>query len=149
MGKYQLNGWQRLWVLVGVIYLVVIAIVTISVVPKRSQLISGWAYDAVDLIKAHEKVDSSNWTLRKGVFGDASDEEIVTKITTGAAKTEDKDWRIKVKELEAKHTKRLDGLLGEQLRAVGIAILVWFVPVVLLYALGYGVGWVYRGFRNR
>jgi len=110
---------------------------------------SSWASDAVDLIKTREKTGIYSWILRKEIFGDATDEEVVTRIKSGSARTTDKEWDRKVAALEAKYAKKIEDLSGEQLQTVGIAFLAWLVPLALLYLLGYGIGWVYRGFKNK
>ncbi len=149
MMKIQLNGWQRLWVLLGVIYLVAIVIVTYSVIPKHSQILSSWAYDIIDQIKTHEKLDTYNWTLRNEIFGDKSDKDIVEGTNRKAANSNDKEWQRTVQELEKKYKKQFDGLPKEQMETIGIASLVWAGSMAFLYALGFGIGWVYRGFRKK
>ena len=50
--------------------------------------------------------------------------------------------------VEREYRHKMDGLRTEQLKAVGLSFLVWIIPSLLVYILGYGVAWIVKGFQQ-
>lgn len=157
----RLNGWQRLWIVVAVLYLPVAVTVVAARLPTRSQIYSSWA-DAT-LQVAGEELRRANqhqwqdWELRERLFPKLTAEELVQKITDGARKTDLNDPTNKVRasykeeilRLESTYRPRLDALSTERAKLVGWGVLGWAGPLAILYGFGLAVGWVVRGFRQR
>ena len=76
-------------------------------------------------------------------YKDLSDEEVIKKIH---AKFKDK---IDYSEIEGDYGRKLERFSSEKAKAVGIWLLVWLIPTLATYALGWSVGWVIRGFKPR
>ncbi len=45
MALLKLNGWQRMWVVVSLLYLVAVVIFTIAFMPKRANIEQAWEYE--------------------------------------------------------------------------------------------------------
>ena len=73
----------------------------------------------------------------KHAYQDLSDERLVSRIG------------IRIGLIDFKHQQRLDSLFGEQAKFIGVGLLAWVVPSVVLYMLGWSIGWIYRGFQSR
>lgn len=156
----RLNGWQRLWLVLMILYGLVVAVVTVAFFPKESDILNSWAWDAmrvaIDDIKRTKKYDGTMWDFRDAFFKNKTDEEIVHSLTDGArninladSKTADlADYKSNILTLENKYQKQIKDLPREQLKATGMAFLVWMIPALAIYVLGYAVGWIYRGFKE-
>ena len=152
----KLNGWQRLWVLLAALYLVPVAIFTIPELPTESSIRREWAYDLLEALRRHDLIPGSTSDYRREVFKDADDEEVIDKVHKAVSimRKEDKEKKLavlvnEIGTLEKQYQDRLSGLLLRQLAIIGIGILFWLMPAVFVYLVGVGVGWVYRGFKER
>jgi len=143
----KLNGWQRLWVLASSIYLVIVGIYVVHDFPQPERLShdkelvkklspqsksflvpedkEGWQ-SAEDWGADVDMPNRSRLSFRKGVperdMAAASKEYWELISTT----TNERRWSL-----------------------IGFGALCWLVPSIALYVFGWGVGWVYRGFRNK
>lgn len=84
----RLNGWQRLWVLVSLVWLVATAAVTFFVLPKasdyRADRVTG-SLDAVGHYLERTNPDfhyEGAWTTRTTYYANLSDDELVNAPTT-------------------------------------------------------------------
>jgi hypothetical protein len=156
----RLNGWQRLWLVLTILYGLAVTAMTTVILPKESDIRSSWAWDAmrvaVDDIKRVRKYDGTTWDFRDAFFKDKTDEEVVRSLTDGArsidladSKTADlADYKSNILTLENKYQKQIKDLPREQLKATGMAFLAWMIPALAIYVLGYTAGWIYSGFKE-
>jgi hypothetical protein len=143
----RLNGWQRLWVLITVLWM--IAVVSVSYLlwpvagsiqnsdvyaqlkPEDSQrLYDRWAKYAVppDFIPDPGKtVDIGGHTVQ---FAQGLSENDMNKTAA------------------AYYAALQHILLVRRVEFGGEAIAAWSIPVAALYAIGWAVGWVRRGFQG-
>ena len=140
----KLNGWQRLWIVVAVIYLVVVCVITSMFMAKDSEIKRSWASDIIDVVKTHDKSlqDLPTWKMLN-VYrsSDLSYEEIIKKV-------KEKYSTFDYIEIDKKYEDKLASLGWERIKVASIGFLFWLVPVILAYLLGLAVGWIYRGFRE-
>ena len=158
----RLNGWQRLWVVVTAVYGLAVGVFTVSLLPTDSEVTSLWASAALgelagDIGKSLNK-DVSVWDLKESEsFKNKTDKEIAEKITENAKNINQDDpdkknlasFRKNILFIERDYQERLENVLKEQLKVIGIALLAWLLPASGLYILGYAAAWVYRGFRQK
>ena len=144
MGK--LNGWQRLWIVVAVIYLVVVCVITFFLIPKEREIRRSWASDIIDVVKTHDKSlqDQNTWEILDS-YSDLSYEEIIKAIKK---KHSTIDSTLDYIEIDKKYEDKLANLGWEQIKLASIGFLYWLVPVILAYVMGLALGWIYRGFRE-
>ena len=97
------------------------------------------------------------WEVRERLFKGASDEEIIAGVAKIAQRViEDNKFNgpasQKLKEdetqLDTKYKKQLRELPIQQLQIWGVGFLAWIIPILVIYALGMAIGWVYRGFKQ-
>jgi hypothetical protein len=127
-----MNGWQRLWVLASIVWLVPAVPVSISV----------WPADREDFkrLSATEIIDGRNGAMRPlvPVGGVMPPEGFITDPPPGGPWVFAPTAATSLREIVAHH----DTTVKE--RMLLIALLV--TPPVLVYLFGVGVAWVRRGF---
>lgn len=144
----RLNGWQRLWVVLAVIYLLPVVGFTIALFPKQRDLVSSRVYDSIRAVGEYREKNDSGFrfegafSFRAKYYSDISDDEIIKGLH--------EKWGSKVdfSKIEVEYKQKLDALPAERAKAVGIALLAWLVPVLAVYVLGLAVTWIIRGFRR-
>jgi hypothetical protein len=159
--RLRLNGWQRLWILVAVLYLPAAAAVVATQFPTTSQVYSAWADAALQVagedLRRTQQHQWQDWEIREHLFPKLTDKELVQKLTEGARKTDLNDpmkkdltrYKEKILQLESTYLPRLDALSTERVKVVGWGVLGWAGPLAILYGLGLAVAWVVRGFHQR
>lgn len=142
----KLNGWQRLWILVSAIYLVIVMItVCVNWPTENNTKITG---DEIAkflttkslniIIKDKEQTDGLKAFKEMKSFG------------TGATMTLSQSTTQK--ELEYLGND-INGAIAKILYKVRIwyvirALIAWIIPCLVVYALGLSLNWVYRGFKK-
>ena len=144
----HLNGWQRLWVLLSAIWLIIVGIFASTMIPKTSDYAAARLYDTIDAVGKHLEKENPEvhyegaWATRTKYYADLKDDEILDKLYS---KYKDS---VDFTPVEREYRHKMDGLRTEQFKTVGISFLVWVIPSLLVYILGYAVGWVFKGFRQ-
>jgi len=140
----RLNGWQRVWIVCGIIIFVIVTIVTIAVLPKRSEITSRWAYETINSVK---KPNEYAYEIRD-VYKDYDDDQLIAKIHEKYAKSGDIFDKVKFEEIDKRYKTELDGLFTEQIKHILIAFAVYFCIMLAIYGFGWSIGWIYRGFKR-
>lgn len=166
----KLNGWQRLWVVVSGLYLCFVGVYVTLTLPTPANIPHSQAfYDQLrpelkkniivtsplaeyELIPI-KPIDPHEKKTQKKLQEEWVDAEPLDHVTLPNGhvlyflsslperdKTEVKQdyWRIIEKEAREK-----------QLQYIFMALYFWAGPVIILYVLGWSVGWIYRGFREK
>ena len=133
-----MNGWQRLWVLSSVIYLALVALVTLVTLPGKS---------SVDGVKVLRHL--SDHSLE--VLAAAKNAQIRHEEDGGSVYYEAEGLNpSEAAALKADSASAAAGALREmRLHSLGLAVAAWIVPCIVIYAFGFGVAWVRRGFKRR
>jgi hypothetical protein len=157
----KLNGWQRLWIVLSGIYFLAVGSYGVLAFPDGADLEKGRAILAVELsLKA--LADSAQATgdvrselnalramkdgpvrIRSEIYGDLKDAELINRARAKF------DGKVDFSALDKRETDDADRLHHDRLEHVVRCVAWWIVPLLLLYALGYAIGWVIRGFRRR
>lgn len=144
----KLNGWQRLWVVLTIVYLLTVAWISSFTFPKASNYLSTRVYDSLDAVGHYLEKEQpgfryeGGWATRTKYYADLPEEQIVPKLH------EKYQGRVDFSPIETRYRQAIEGLAKEKLRFVGVAFLVWLTPVVAFYLLGWAAGWVLRGFKH-
>lgn len=137
-----------MWVVAAVIYAVFIALRARDSVPTQEHLDRSYALETIDSIRS---LDPSIQGLPaqdiRASYADLTDREIVKRIQErwmGKNPFQDIDF----KDIDDRYEKKSERLVREQIAVVGKAFIVWLVTVLVMYALGWSIGWIYRGFKQ-
>ena len=151
----RLNGWQRLWVVTAAVWLSLIVFVGYSDWPHAAQISKAEVYDRLDPENAREISDFYDVLARKYGGGPTGADGI--DFTPAPGETVEIDEHV-VQFNEGLTEDRLnqaskdyydvlrDLLLRERATFAGQLVAVWAFPALGLYALGWAIAWVRRGF---
>ncbi len=147
----KLNGWQRLWILVVCIYLLLVIFVSWSSFPQKSPILQDWAIAVLELEKRYDPsiTNLDSWRIRfkyseKGI----TDEQFIKKLKENSAQ-KSSQYKLDFQAIEKQYRKKMDDLYSKRIEHIGNSILFWVLPSIFLYFLGVAIGWVYKGFRSR
>ncbi len=145
-----LNGWQRLWVLVISIYLLLVSAFTWTTLPNESPLLQEWVFAILDIIKKSdsELSKADNWRIRNVLLKNGSSDEKFIRAIKAQINAKFAHHASELQAVYAMYEVRIDNLHKERLKYIGTAFLIWAIPSCLLYILGISVGWIYRGFKD-
>ena len=101
---HRLNGWQRLWVLVVVIYFFPVCLITLVTFPESAQTLPSTSQSALMFTPEELAAVGYKPPIPKSI-------------------------------------------IFETITHIGLGLLFWILPSIALYTLGWGIGWVYRGFK--
>ncbi len=153
----KLNGWQRLWILVAAIWMLLVLalawgawptparVSAADVYAKMSPSEGRWLtdYNAIMGISPAGPPGVRSWsdldnevTNRKSAYVDGQKLEF-----WGGASTEDQRQTVLAFRASLRRI-----LVKERVVLLEEAFGLWVAPLVALYALGLGIGWVSRGF---
>ena len=152
----RMNGWMRLWIVLGVLWAIPVALLGYDMRPKLDHINSSWVYEATDeiaaRISAKEGQEISGYRIREAIRErHATDELVIDWLQQMAAKPKlsQTTYAESVQKINQKYRERISGHPAE-LRAYAFkAFLVWLAPLLTLLALGFATGWIWRGFRTK
>ncbi len=168
----NLNGWQRLWVVASLLWLVALVTMLFAfgnerVIPTTSWLEAQLELDQARLqrvwvsatIKAARQASgiseqTSNAQIRRE-YQDLSDVEFVERVHTKYPSVDfepaDSAYQRRLDGLHARHQEKLENLIPTLATNIGLFLLMWISPSVGVYLLAWGgrhvVLWVWRGFK--
>jgi len=135
----KLRGWQRLWLVAAVLYLLAVALFAMSNYPKaettlhRTEFYERMGKESVSVLTAAlDSKDIVRVTMPNG-----------HEIPFAADTPKEKMQFI---------SRQYYEIVGEQAATergsfFGLTFLWWMLPVLAMYAIGAAIGWVYRGFK--
>lgn len=152
----RLNGWMRLWVVIGVLWAIPVALLGYELRPKLDQIKSSWVYEATDEIAASASaIEGQNipgYRIREGVREQyPTDDLAIAWLQQVAAKPKlsQASYSYRVGNINWKYEQRIKAHPAEVRAYILKVFLVWLIPLLAVLALGYATGWIWRGFRPR
>jgi len=157
----HLSGWQRLWVLVSATYLIAVTAVTYLEL-QSAETKSYYSHDNSFYAKLKPESLSKLAVSRRPSRGDP----LGFESSIWFVDPDDVDTNVQMPNGHVLPFRK--GVAAEQMRSIaqeylnvaqqakpdrrasiiGYAALAWIVPCVGLYFLGWGIGWVHRGFKK-
>lgn len=145
--KIALNGWQRLWVVFSVILLVFLIVAAILLFPSPR--------DISHNVSIMEKLS----TASKAKLAPADDKGIIWDDVVGlkvempnkyvlsfAKGVNESDAEIVSEEYYSILRRKV---YIKRFQFVLLALVIWLGAIGAIYAFGWSIGWVYRGFRKK
>ena len=142
---FTFNGWQRLWVLMSSLYLIIMCAYVVLQFPSPEK----YSHNSELLKKLLEEsrallvpADKEGWTDVENVGTDVEmPNGAILPFKQGVSETK---MSVAVKEYWAVVTSATN---ERRLSLAWNSILWWFIPCIAIYIFGWAIGWVYRGFR--
>lgn len=144
-----LQPWQRLWLLSGIVYLLMLAGSYYLLMPDRESIERRMVSSVTEEVRRYDGMAFAGESPRK-IFEVARSQGYADWIRATRARYRigpegnagfdkiEKDYRDAVADLPF---KRLFGVL--------VCIVAWLVPMAALYAAGFGVEWIKRGLSGK
>lgn len=148
----KLGGWQRLWVVVAVLYLLVVAGVTWSTWPASVSheytLYSRIPSEArTRILNSHVKAENEQAFIQDART--AKDAELVEMLNSHILVFRKDLPRAEAEASARAYWAEVEHVAKENRVAhLAQAIAWWAIPLALIYALGLAVRWTYRGFKQ-
>lgn len=142
----RLNGWQRLWVVLSCVWLAFALVQFAKSVPGEETAKRNAEAKATAELRAPDKQKSLDCLLERGPLPSYDDYVACDVKARDLSPAEQVALRQRIVALlpEAKADLR-----SAQLEMLGFYLLIWFVIVLLMYAMGWIAAWVVRGFRHK
>jgi len=157
MKGYKMNGWQRLWLLVAVIYFFVVAVFAAMSFPKPESIHhTQELYDRL-APEVRKKIiggtKSENFQVEKrGYLEEALKRGLIIEVEMPNKHIMVFSSELPKQEAEAAATQYWavveKSVSKQRLQHIGLAFLLWLLPALALYGFGWSIGWVYRGFKK-
>ena len=154
----KLNGWQRLWVVASIIYMIVLALFGVIVFPTPGKILHhAQFYDELPkesqskVIRADASTIPSTGTgrdLSYELFCDDPRYVVVTANNHKLCFRSDVTETEKTMIVQQYHQLLQRATRSERIEMLGYMFLIWIIPCIVLYALGMATGWIRRGFKQ-
>lgn len=151
----RLNGWQRLWVVLSIPYMLIVIVLTVANFPHQGAIsrervydtiravgLYNWMYLDVGGIKEQPYTPSEHW-VRSEYYAGLSDEEIVKLLHNEMSQ------KVNFTNIESEYKQKLDALPRRQSMTLGLGFLLLLIPSSAVYSLGLVVAWIINGFRSK
>jgi hypothetical protein len=143
--RRQVQPWQRLWLVTGILYLVALAGCYYMLMPNQQSIERTMVFSITEEVKRYD--------------GMAFAGESPAKICAAAASQGYADWIAKLRSMyrigpegdrgfarvEKEYRDAISDLPVKRNLGVTICFIAWIVPMSLLYATGLVIAWIRRG----
>ncbi len=141
-----MNGWQRIWVVSGVVLLLFIGIV-LEDIPTKKDIYRSWADQTINhTLQIDEFKNLSLGSIRNS-YSDFTDKQILEKVQSKFS-DEALGYNLDFSEINTLHEKKLEKLLFSQIKFIGFYLGIWILIMLAIYSFGWSIGWIIRGFKK-
>ena len=150
----KLSGWQRLWIVVAVVYLMAVAVVTWSTRPTSASVSHEFTLylhlppeARTRILNSHVKAENEQEFIHDART--AKDAELVEMPNSHMLVFRKGQPRAEAEASARAYWAAIEHVANGKLIAhFAQAIAWWAIPLALLYAFGLAVRWTYRGFKQ-
>ena len=155
MGKMErLNGWQRLWLVLGIVYLAMIVTWTISIFPSKltigeylndAKIPDGAAIPNPDKPRFFVRIDDKWIEVQALAYNPDTGEEIYCLNDKWSEPS------LSLQYVKLPHPLSKDEikvLRTKQTKVIGRGILLWIGLWIMLYVIGISIAWIRAGFKK-
>jgi hypothetical protein len=148
----HINGWQRLWVVLVVLYLVPVIASTLGKWPTEYKFNDAMILECIESAARHSESTTPGLTYEKAraelmwdYYGSFDSKPDIWAIEGIRSAYGDK---ANIVEIQDKYIDKIVNIRTEQAKVFGVAVLWWLIPSALLYLIGLVIAWVIQGFRS-
>jgi len=140
-----LKGWQRLWLVTGATYLLMLAATGWLLMPERRQVDKSMVFAVTEEVRRYDGL---------AFVGDSPEKIFETARAQGygpwiahvrTAYRIGKEGDAGFGRIEREYRQAMETLTTKRLKLLGWLCAAWVVPMALLYALGGLIGWIRQG----
>jgi hypothetical protein len=148
----RIGGWCRIGIVLSVLYAILVVVVAFDGRPRLDYKQSTWFSEAADAIsEVLTKTESQEvrpLQVREALLKGTNSENAtwLEKVATSPSENQ-KKFSAQVASVNEKHKAIFAALPVEQRTYWLLALAWWAGGVLLMFAMGWSIGWVYRGFR--
>jgi hypothetical protein len=142
---HGLKSWQRLWLVTGVTYLLMLVATGWLLMPERGQLDKAMVFAVTEEVRRYDGL---------AFVGDSPEKIFAAARTKGYA-----PWIARIRKayrigkegddgfarIESDYRQAIETLTAKRLELTGRLCVAWVVPMGLLYAAGSLIGWIKQG----
>lgn len=131
----EMNGWQRLWVVMCVLVGISLMLIGEMFVPTQESITQKFEKPLAVERKFLNEIQQKSFSqdpFNESFFGS----------------TALQDTKARISDLKNRQQHEMSSLWGDQLKIRGVIASAWLVICVALYLCGSVIGWVYRGFKS-
>jgi|GEM_PF-912547 len=145
--KRQLQPWQRLWIVAGIVYLLALVGSYYLLMPDQESIERHMVFSVTEEVRRYDGMAFAGESPRK-IFEFARSEGYASWIAATRAK-----YRIgpegneRFNRIERDYCDAVADLPVKRTVWILICIVVWVLPMAVLYAIGFVVDWIRRGVR--
>jgi len=145
--KRQFKPWQRLWLVTGIIYLLLLAGSYNILMPNRDSIERQMIFSVTEEVKRYDGMAFAGESPRK-IYEAARTQGYAAWISEVRSKYRiGSEGNTGFDRIEKNYREALSYLPMKQISGIFICIIVWCGPMALLYAIGFVVDWIKRGVR--
>ena len=150
--KIRLRGWQRLWVVTSVLWLVGVSIMNYNMNynghKNDVEVYRAWSNEILEYLitQVPDLKDSSVSSLRR-TYSDFSDKELIEAIHKKFI-TKHPAYEYGLTEIDSKYENKVTLRAGRGLSKLFIWILLAIGVPAFLYVFGWAIAWIKNGFKS-
>ena len=143
--KRQFQPWQRLWLVTGIIYMLLLAGSYYMLTPNQERIEQKMVFSVTEEVKRFDGMAFAGESPRK-VFETARSQGYNKWVAQIRAKYHiGSEGNAGFSRVENVYRDAIADLPFQQLLGLLICIVAWLIPMSAFYAIGSGVDWIKRG----
>jgi hypothetical protein len=145
--KGQIQPWQRLWFVAGVIWFLSLAGCYFMLMPNQQSIARKMVFSITEEVKRYEGMSFAGESPKK-IFETAGSEGYAAWIAGVRIKYRiGSEGKTGFDRIEKEYRDALSDLPAKRNLGVMICFIAWMIPMSLLYAIGLIIDWIRRGTR--
>lgn len=132
----------------SVLWLIVVSAFTITNVPTRSEIEDDWVYATLERIKEAD-VSLHKYSIGdiKHAYSDIPPKKLISKAQLKYSAPQSAT-KVDFSAINKRFENKLKHLTWTKVKTFSIGFCVWLGSIIVVYLLGWAIGWVYRGFKR-
>jgi len=143
--RYRFNSWQRLWIVTGIIYLLMLAGSFYVVMPDKESIERQMVFSVTEEVRHYDGMAFAGESPQK-IFEIANSQGYAQWIESIRFKYHIRpDGNAGFDKIENEYREAISDLPVKRTIGVIICVVAWLLPMAVLYAIGFVVDWIKRG----